>query len=349
MAARLKPAVKEGVTMEKRLCTTLASALAVTAAAWAAFGVGAGGQYLAVWEGRVWTEDGAVKTLAPLEFAFVSPGGSAYAVASLAAGVMPPTSTVRVYGRDGRLLWTAAGTGATSAYVADSGAAALATMVGEGPAATARLDFYSAGGVRTGGAETGPPLAAAFFPGEDKLALAVLGGPTAVYDLATGSREYELPAARTLAAGPDDRVLLVDRERMALYERGGRVWESGHGMYYPRLAVTDDGGAWAVVGGHHEVALVALSDGRVARRWEAPADFGITDLCAARDFSSFAVGIRSLAGVEGMVWLNAQFNVIAREERRVAQPSGSSPTVAVLANPPRATTMGQGWRATLER
>ena len=98
-----------------------------------------------------------------------------------------------------------------------------------------------------------------------------------------------------------------------------------------------------------QAALVALADGRVVRRWEAPADFGVTDLAAAHDFSSFAVGIRSLAGLEGVVWLNAQFDVIAKEERRVGQPSGSSPTVAVLATPPRATAMGQGWRATLER
>ena len=334
--------------MRKTLLIFLATAFAASAA-WAAFGVGAQGQYLAVWEGRVWNESGAVKTLAPLEFAFVSPGGSAFAVASLVEGAMPLRSTVRVYGRDGLLLWTAAGTGATSAYVADSGAAALATMVGDGPSATARLDFYSAGGKRTGGAEAGPPLAAAYFPGEDRLALAVLGGPTAVYDVAAGAKEYELPAARTLAAGPEGRVLLVDRGRMALYERGGRVWENDLAMYYPRLVEMDETGARAVVGGHHEVALVSLAEGRVARRWEAPTDFGVTDLAAAADFSSFAVGIRSLAGLEGVVWLNAQFDVIAKEERRVGQPSGSSPTVAVLATPPRATAMGQGWRATLER
>lgn len=334
--------------MRKTLLIFLATAFAA-AAAWAAFGVGAQGQYLAVWEGRVRNENGVVKTLAPLEFAFVSPGGSAFAVASLVEGAMPLRSTVRVYDRAGRLLWTAAGTGATSAYVADSGAAALVTMVGDGPSATARLDFYSATGARTGGAEAGPPLAAAFFPGEDKLALAVLGGPTAVYDLVGGAKEYELPAARTPAGGPEGRVLLVDRQRLALYQRGARLWEKDHAIYYPRLAAIDEGGARAAVGGHHEVALVALADGRVVRRWEAPADFGVTDLAAAHDFSSFAVGIRSLAGVEAVVWLNSRLETIAKEERYVAQPSGSSPTVAVLANPPRAAAMGQGWRATLER
>ena len=335
--------------MRKTLLIFLATAFAASAA-WAAFGVGAQGQYLAVWEGRVWNESGAVKTLAPLEFAFVSPGGSAFAVASLVEGATPLRSTMRVYGRDGLLLWTAAGTGATSAYVADSGAAALVTMVGDGPSATARLDFYSAAGVPAPAARTrGRRSPRAYFPGEDRLALSVLGGPTAAYDVAAGSKEYELPYARTLAAGPKGRVLLVDRGRMALYERGGRVWEKDLAMYYPRLVEMDETGARAVVGGHHEVALVSLADGRVAGRWEAPPDFGVTDLAAARDFSSFAVGIRSLAGLEGVVWLNAQSDVIAKEERRVTQPSGSSPTVAVLATPPRATAMGQGWRATLER
>ncbi len=333
--------------MRKTLLILLATALAGTA--WAAFGVGAGGEYLAAWEGRVWNEDGAAKTLAPLEFAFVSPGGAAFAVASLAEGAMPPRSTVRVYDRAGGLLWTAADVRATSAYVADSGAAALVTMVGEGPSATARLDFYSAAGTRTGGAEVGPPLAAAFFPGEDRLALAVLGAPTVVYDLAAGAKEYELPAARTPAAGPEGRVLLVNRGRLALYQRRARLWEKDDATYYPRLAAMDEDGTRAVVGGHHEVALVSLADGRVVGRWEAPADFGVTDLAAARDFSSFAVGIRSLAGVEAVVWLNSRFETIAQEERRVTQPSGSSPTVAVLATPPRAVAMGQGWRATLER
>jgi hypothetical protein len=331
--------------MRKLLLISLAAATA----AWAAVGVGARGEYLAAWDGRVWNEGGALRTLEPLEFAFVSDGGGAFAVVSLEEGTMPPRSAVRVYDRAGRVLWTVAGTGATSAYVADSGAAALVTRVGEGPSAAARLDLYSAGGSRTGGAEVGPPRAASFFPGEDRLALAVLGGPTAVYDLAAGSKEYELPAARTVAAGPEGRVLLVDREWMALYRKGARAWRVRHDLYFPRLAKVDGAGAFAAVGAHHEVALVSLSDGRMTARWEAPDGFGVTDLAAAADFSSFAVGIRSLAGVEAVVWLNPRLEVMAKEERYVAQPSGSSPTVGVLAAPARAMAMGQGWRATLER
>lgn len=335
--------------MRRQFFTILAVACAAAAASAAPIGVDAAGGYLAAWGDGVVSEAGVVRTLGPLEFAFVSEGGAAFAVVSLVEGATTPRSEVRVYDRAGRLLWTAAGTAAASAYVADSGAAALATMVGEGPSATARLDFYSAAGGRTGGADVGPPLAASFFPGQDRLALAVLGGPTAVYDLAAGSKEYELPAARTAAAGPEGHVLLVNREWMALYRNGAEAWRVRHDLYFPRLVKVDGGGKLAAVGAHHEVALVSLADGRVARRWEAPADFGVTDLAAAVDFSSFAVGIRSLAGVEAVVWLNSRLEVIAKEERYVAQPSGSSPTVAVLAAPARAMAMGQGWRATLER
>ncbi len=333
--------------MVKKIFTLFATAAA--AAAWGAVGVGAQGQYLTVWDGRVWNEGGALRTLEPLEFAFVSEGGAAFAVVSLEEGTKPLRSAVRVYDRAGRQLWTVAVAGVASAYVADSGAAAVVTRVGEGPSATARLDLYSAGGSRTGGADVGPPLAASFFPGEDRLALAVLGGPTAVYDLATGSKEYDLPAARTAAAGPGGRVLLVDQKWMALYRKGAEAWRVRHDLYFPRLVKVDRAGALAAVGAHHEVALVSLADGRIAARWEAPADFGVTDLAAAADFSSFAVGIRSLAGVEAVVWLNPRLEVMAKEERHVAQPSGSSPTVAVLAAPARAMAMGQGWRATLER
>ncbi|HUU56349.1 MAG TPA: hypothetical protein VMW93_03305 [bacterium] len=336
--------------MRRRFFTVLALAFAAAGAAAAAIGVDAGGGYLAVWGGEVASEAGAVRTLGPFEFAFVSDGGAAFAVASLVEGAMPLKSAVRVYERSGRLLWAVADTAATSAYVADSGAAALVTMVGDGPSATARLDFYSAAGARTGGAEVGSPLVAAFFPGEDRLALTALGGPTTVYDVAAGVEKYELPAARTAAAGPEGRVLLVDRDWMALYRNGAELWRVRHDFYFPRLVSIDDAGTRAVIGGHHEVALVSLADGRVERRWEAPGDFAVTDLAAAADFSSFAVGMRTLAGAEAAVWLDAGFNVVKREERNVAQPSGSSPAVAVLGGTPRrVVALGQGWRTTLAR
>jgi hypothetical protein len=342
-------AANKGYNMRTTIFPLLALACAAAAAA-SPIGADAAGGYLAAWNGEVVNEAGSVRALGPLEFAFVSDGGASFAVASLVEGALPLRSTVRVYDRAGRLLWAVAKTAATSAFVADSGAAALVTMVGEGPSATSRLEFYSAAGVRTGAAETGPPLAAAYFPGEDRLALSVLGGPTAVYDVAAGSKEYELPYARTLAAGPGDLVLLVDRQWMALYRRGAEVWRARHYLYYPRLVAIDAAGTRAVVGAHHEVALVSLAEGRVTARWDPAGDFGITDVAAAADFSTFAVGMRTLAGTEAAAVLDAGFNVTSREERNVAQPSGSSPAVAVLAGtPPRVVALGQGWRTTLAR
>jgi hypothetical protein len=328
----------------------LALAGAAAAASASPIGVDRAGGYLSAWGGEVVTEAGVVRTLGPLEFAFVSDGGAAFAVASLVEGAMPLKSAVRVYDRSGRLLWAAAETAATSAFVADSGAATLVTMVGDGPQATSRLEFYSAAGVRTGAAETGQPLAVSYFPGEDRLALSALGGPTAVYDVAAGSKEYELPYARALAAGPGDLVLLVDREWMALYRKGAEAWRVRHDLYYPRLVQIDEAGTRAAVGAHHEVALVSLADGRITARWEAPGDFGVTDVAAAADFSAFAVGTRTLAGTEAATVLDAGLNVTTREERNVSQPSGSSPAVAVLGGTPRrVVALGQGWRTTLSR
>ncbi|UCH77489.1 MAG: hypothetical protein JSU81_07045, partial [Candidatus Coatesbacteria bacterium] len=171
-----------------------------------------------------------------------------------------------------------------------------------------------------------------------------------VCDLAAGEVAYRLPAARTLAAGPEGLVVLVDREGIALYGGASREWRKSHGLYFPRLVALDEAGGRAVVGAHHEVALVSLADGRVTARWEAPEGFGVTDLAAAPDFSSFAVGVRSLAAIEAVVWLDAGLGEIAREEHTVTQPSGASPEVAVFAGPPsRAAAWGQGWYAELSQ
>lgn len=62
--------------MRVKLIVYSATCCIAVAAAWATFGAGGRGQYLAVWDNRVWNEGGAVRTLAPPEFAFVSPGGA---------------------------------------------------------------------------------------------------------------------------------------------------------------------------------------------------------------------------------------------------------------------------------
>jgi hypothetical protein len=325
-------------------------ALLVGGTATAAVNAGSTDGYLAVWEGRVSSEAGVVRELGEREYAFPSPGGDAFAVVALREGVMPLASTVTVYDGTGRTLWTLADSGATSAYVADSGAAVLVTRLYVDPKAPALLEFYSASGVKTGEAEVGPPLEAAFFPGQEKLALVELGGATIVFDPATGEEEYRLPAARTAAPGSDEAVLLVDREWMALYRGPDELWRVGHSIYFPRLALLGADGARAVVGGHHEVALVSSAEGRVARRWEAPAGFAVTDLAASPDFTSFAVAYRSLDGVEAAALLDGDLNVTTEVKRNVARPSGSSPVVALPAGgADGAVVMGQGWHTTLTR
>jgi len=328
----------------------VAAAVAAAGTAAAATAVGPEGGFLAVREGQVISERGVVRSLGPGEYAFLSPGGAAFAVVTLREGAVPLRSAARLYDRAGRALWAVAETGASSAYVADSGAAALVTMLGDGPGARARLEFYAASGTKTGEAEVGPPLAADSFPGSENLAVAVLGEETVVCDLAAGEVRHRLPAARTVAAGPEGLAVLVDREGLASYRGASREWRTNHGLYFPRLAEVDAAGGRAVVGAHHEVALVALADGRITARWVAPEGFGVTDLAAASDFSSFAAGVRSLAGVEAVVWLDAGLGEIAREEHTVTQPSGASPEVAVFAGPPaRAVAWGQGWRAELSQ
>ncbi|MGD8717522.1 MAG: hypothetical protein PVH29_01755 [Candidatus Zixiibacteriota bacterium] len=327
-----------------------AAAVLVAGTATAAVNAGADGGYLAVWEGRVSSEAGVVRELGDREYAFPSPDGDAFAVVALREGVMPLASSVTVYDGTGRTLWSLADSGATTAYVADSGAAVLVTRFYVDPKAPALLEFYSASGVKAGEAEVGPPLDAAFFPGQEKLALIELGGATIVFDPATGEEEYRLPAARTAAPGPGETVLLVGREWMALYRGATELWRVNHSIYFPRLAYVSADGARAVVGGHHEVVLVSLAEGRMGRRWEAPAGFALTDLAASPDFASFAVAYRSLDGVEAAAWLDEGFSVITEVKRNVARPSGSSPAVALPAGGADGiVVMGQGWHTTLTR
>jgi len=335
--------------MNKKLLS-LAAILAAGAAAAASIGAGPGGDFVAVWGGTVADQGGVLKALGPFEYASVSAAGGSYAVVTVKEGKLPPVSDVRVYDGAGKLRWSANGVGASRALVADSGAAALVTMVGTGPSATSHLDFYGPTGAKTGGADLGMVADAAYFPGGDRLAVAALGGETHVFDVAAGSEEYTVPGAQWLAAGPGDRLLVFDTDKMALYQDGRPAWHTNHGLYFPRLARIKSDGTAAVVGAHHELALVDLATGEITRRWEAPADFGVTDVAAAADFSSFAAGVRSLGGVEAVFWLDGRFQLLEQEEHKVAQPSGSSPVVAVLGGEtPAALALGQGWQTVLGR
>ena len=323
----------------------LAFAATASAAAGAGLAAGAGPHYLAVSDGAVVDEAGTVRSLGPFEYAFVSPHGAHYAIVATRPGVTPFKTTTRVYARDGRLRWTV-NSGATAAFLGDDGAAVLITHLGVEPNSPSRLDFYSARGVKTGEARTAPPLDAAFARDGGAVAVTPLGGPAVVYDLAAGAPAYELAPARAVAFGTGGRVLLVSREEFAFSEDGRQLWTAAHDLYFPRLAVVNEAGTAALVGAHHEVALVALDDGRVTARWTAPDGFAVTDVAADADFTAVAVGMRSLAGVEAAVRLDRRLVEVGREDHAVAQPSGASPLVGVGGGAtPAVMARGQGWTA----
>lgn len=310
---------------------------------------GAEDGYLVSVDGTVYGEEGTLKTLGEFEYAFVSPGGSYYAVLSFVEGALPLKSTARMYDNTGRLSYAVPNTGASRAIVADSGACVLVTMTRPDPTASAELAFYDASGYKTGSAEAGFPGDAAFLGDDRFLALSVMGDATRVFDTETGYEEFDAPASRTLAAR-DDALLLVDHEFIALYDGGVSEWEFDHDLYYPRKAQLNRDNTAALVGCHHEVALIDLEPGRITDVWEAPDGFAVTDIDASGDFSVIAVGLRSLNSVEVVYLLDGSLEVLKSEERPVTKPSGAMPVVKVIDGvTPEAVAFGQGWRAVLTR
>jgi hypothetical protein len=255
-----------------------------------------------------------------------------------------------MYDRTGRLSYAVPNTGASRAIVADTGASVLVTMMGPDPTASAELAFYDASGHKTGSAEVGFPGDAVFSPGAEYAAVVSAGDATYVFDTDGGDQLYELPASRTLAAGDGDLILLVDPEFIALYRDGFSEWDFGHDLYYPRMAIVNDTSTAALVGCHHEAALIDLESGRITDIWEAPDGFAVTDIDASGDFSTIAVGLRSLNSVEVVYLLDGSLEVLKSEERPVTKPSGAMPVVKVIDGvTPEAVAFGQGWRAVLTR
>ncbi|UCE26286.1 MAG: hypothetical protein JSW52_07940 [Candidatus Coatesbacteria bacterium] len=315
-----------------------------------AVAAGAGDGYLISVDGAVHSEEGTLKTLGEFEYAYVSPGGAYYVVLSFVEGAFPIKSTARIYDKTGRLSYAVPNTGASAAVVADNGACVLVTMSADGPEATADLDFYDSSGVNVGSAAVGYPGDAMFSPSADYAAVISAGEATYVFDADDGDLLYELPASRTLAADDNGSVLLVDPEFIALYRDGFAEWSFGHDLYYPRMAQVNEGNTAALVGCHHEVALVDMESGRITETWEAPDGFAVTDIDASDDFSIIGVGVRSLDGVEAAYLLDDSFGVLKSKTETVAKPSGAMPIVIVVDGvTPEATVFGQGWRATLEK
>jgi WD40 repeat protein len=312
---------------------------------------GAEDGYLVSVGGAVYNEEGTLKTLGEFEYAFVSPDGSYYAVLTFEeSSSFPLKSTARIYDKTGRLSYTVMNTGASRAVVADTGACVLVTMTRPEPTATAELAFYNASGHKTGYAEAEFPGDAAFSPGTEYAAIASAGDATYVFDTDGGDVLYELPASRTLAAGDDGLILLVDPEFIALYRDGFSEWEFDHDLYYPRMVELNHGNTTALVGCHHEVALLDLETGRIAYVWETPEGFAVTDIDASDDFSLIVVGARSLDGIEAVYLLDGTFETLKSEKKTIAKPSGATPVVTVIEGEhSEALAFGQGWRTTLTR
>jgi len=312
---------------------------------------GAEGGYLVSVGGAVYGEEGTLKTLGEFEYAFVSPDGAYYAVLTFEeSSSFPLRSTARMYDKTGRLSYTVPNTGASRAIVADTGACVLVTMTAPEPTATAELAFYDASGRKTGSAEAGFPGDAVFSPGAEYVAIVSAGDATYVFDTDGGDLLYELPVSRTLVAGDDGLILLVDPEFIALYRDGFSEWEFDHDLYYPRTVQLNHDNTAALAGCHHEVALLDLETGRITDVWEAPEGFAVTDIAASDDFSLIAVGARSLGGIEAVYLLDSTFETLKSEKKTVAKPSGATPVVTVAEGEhPEALAFGQGWRTTLEK
>lgn len=308
------------------------------------------GEYLVIIDGKLIGAEGTIKELTQSEYAFLSPGAETYAVLAFDREAPVVTSSVRVYGRAGNLLYEIAASTADQVYVADSGYAVLGTVLREESFSDTTLEFYDPSGTKTGAVEVGSTGELVFSPDGETLAVSIFGKNTRVFDMKTATEKYTIPYSRTLAADDNGRVFLVNREWVALYEGEREIWKTNHELYFPRLVQLNEAADAAVIGCHHEVALVDLGDGEITEVWQAPGDFGVTDIDAAGDFSRFVVGLRTLEAVEAVYLLDGDLKLLASEEHQVERPVGSIPKVAMLGgDPPNALAVGQGWQTTLTK
>ncbi|MCP4229973.1 MAG: hypothetical protein GY771_07470 [bacterium] len=315
-----------------------------------ASGIGIGADadhYLYSWNEKLTGEDGTVRELTENEYATVSPSGDTYALLKFKSDAMPLASTVKVFDRGGRLIYTVNNSGAGLVRLADSGAAVFITMIGNGPQAKGHLEFYSPSGAKTGSADVGFPGDAVFFNGDADFAITAMGDATYVYNTDTGDEKYALPVSRSIIGSDGDNLLLIADEWLALYNEGTQQWRVNHGLYFPRMGIVSDNGTEALIGCHHEVALVNMSNGDIEHIWEAPGDFGVTDIAASGDFSTIAVGLRTLDGTESIQVLDGNFKLKSAEEHKVTHPSGAMPMVAVLDS--GVVAIGQGWQTELAK
>ena len=298
--------------------------------------------------GRIETETAAVYDLKSGETAFLSPRGGCFAVLAKTGTALAAERNLRVYARDGRMIYQIPETRADIVYTADNGACLLITILGIDPNSKARLDIVDEKGKTTGSATVPFPGECKFFPGNAALALAIPGESIRVFSIGEGREVIRVPYARAFLPLVGSQILLVDRAWLALYREGKEAFRRSHDLYYPRLILADRENRNALIGCHHEVVLADIQEGRIASRWKAPASFGVISIGAAGDFSAAAVGARSLSGVEAVYILDKDLKTVRKHEQRVPKPSGVFPKVVILEKPRlKILVYGQAWEKTL--
>lgn len=300
--------------------------------------------------GKVATEKATLYELKLNESAYLSPGADCFLVLSPVDPAVPAMKSVRVFKKDGSTLYRVERTKVDMVYIADNGAGVFITVLGMDIAAKVRIDIFDPTGRKTGSVVTPFPRGCKFFPGNTAFGINLRGDAVRVFDISSGKEVFKLPPASTFIPLKDNKTLLVDRSWFALFKSGREVWRRSHSLYYPRLVKAGTGDSKVLVGCHHEVAVVNINDGNIQKKWEAPANFGVISIAASKDFNTFGVGLRSLKGVEMVLLLDMNFQLLEKQEQKVEKPTAIFPQVIVLEKPyPRVFAYGQSWEKTLKR
>jgi hypothetical protein len=301
-------------------------------------------------QGTVTTGTSVLYTLKTGDHAALSPRGNCFSVLSAKKTEFGVKKTVRVYARTGNSKYEIPGTGADMVHVADNGASVLVTVLGMDVNAKTRLEFYNPSGIKTGSVITSFPGECKFFPGDAAVAVSIKGESTRVFHMESGRELYRVPYARTHIPLKDNKILLVDRAWFAFFDGGKETWRRSHNLYHPRLVTANANGTKVLVGCHHEVAVVDTGNGIILKKWDAPASFGVISIDASSDFTTIAVGVRSLQGIEAVCLLDQDLKLLEKQEQRVSKPTAYFPQVAVLEKPElKVMVLGQSWEKTLKR
>lgn len=300
--------------------------------------------------GKIATETSVIYELKKGENAFLSPEANHFSVLTKAEPGFQGKRKARVFSRDGSMLYQITETSADRVYIADSGAAVLITMLGIDPNSNACVEIYDKTGKKTGFAITPFPGECKFSPDRNTFSISLKGESTRIFNIESGEEEHRISYARTHIPLKNNNILLVDRKWFALFRGNEEIWRHAIDLYYPRLVTTNKDYSKVLIGCHHEIALLDIDMEKIVSRWEAPATFGVISIDASKDFTTIAVGVRSLRGIEAAYLLDKNFELIKKQERQVSKPTNIFPQVVILEKPQfKVLVFGQSWEKTLKR